>query len=791
MRSKYVSVSVVLTSILASSTSWGFDATSVPVVVASTTSETPTVTTATLSKPVTVQPVATAADAKTPEEHSAEIAKQRETVSEQLRVAQLELDEAKEKPTVPAKQAEKLADDVDQLKQLELVHAQRENAVARKQELLAQQQAVRDKIESLESKGLGEETTFTLPMLDVARDELLVEQQRTATVQKQLQNAAAAVEAAILARDEKERRRRAAQEAINNKPKPEDRPRLEAELARADLVNRIATATVELKQLEAANENLSAELQGLNVNFLAAKVAWLEQHVEYRPEDLQRQMLELDRQETHLKNSVVQSQNDLDYLETRYRAACQRAEEPGGDNSAVKAEIEARRFARTVEQDRIMLVNRQLARFSHIRKAWQRRYDNANETTSFASLKEWKKETDLYLVGMDLEQSELSARLEELRGKLDEINTRITTLAAVPDANTFEVRSLKDSATYLQRLIGLYEQDLGNLRSVRRLSDKLLAEIGASSNSVNASERLRYVWDRVAGLWNYEIFKTSDDRPVFVRTFALAVIAFVIGLFLARVISRFLGSRLLPRFGVDANASSALQSLAYYVMLIGFSLGALRFANVPLTAFTILGGALAVGVGFGSQNIVNNFVSGLILLAECPIRVGDLIEVDGLFATVERVGARSTRLRTGANMEIIVPNSRLLETNVVNWTLSDSRIRCDVQVGVAYGSDLQRVKELLLKAAKTQPQVMFEPSPFVWFTDFADSSLNFRLCFWIHMNSLSQRLDIETAVRFSIDRLFRESGVQIPFPQRDLNIGGSRPLTVRVVSDDEAVKRAA
>ena len=211
------------------------------------------------------------------------------------------------------------------------------------------------------------------------------------------------------------------------------------------------------------------------------------------------------------------------------------------------------------------------------------------------------------------------------------------------------------------------------------------------------------------------------------------------------------------------------------------ALAALKFAGVPLTAFTILGGAAAVGLGFGSQNIVSNFVSGLILLAERPVRPGDIIQVDGNFATVDHIGARSTRVRTGSNLDIVVPNSKFLENNVVNWTLTDNHIRCQIDVGVAYGSPCERVPELLIKAAKMHELVLVDPAPYVWFTDFGESALQFKLNFWIQVYSISRRMGIETEVRFNIVRLFEDAGIQMPFPQRDIHVNPQQPVPVRVV----------
>jgi len=195
----------------------------------------------------------------------------------------------------------------------------------------------------------------------------------------------------------------------------------------------------------------------------------------------------------------------------------------------------------------------------------------------------------------------------------------------------------------------------------------------------------------------------------------------------------------------------------------------------------VVGGALAIGVGFGSQNLMNNFISGVILLIEQPIRSGDLIEVDDLFGRVIRIGTRSTIVRMPTNVEIVIPNSSFLEKNVVNWTLTDQRIRMKISIGVAYGSDVELVRERLLEAARAHEKVLKEPEPFVWFTDFGDDALIFELHFWGLVNIIGSRLTIQSDVRFTIDRLFRESGISIAFPQRDVHLDSTRPLEVKVI----------
>jgi small-conductance mechanosensitive channel len=179
-------------------------------------------------------------------------------------------------------------------------------------------------------------------------------------------------------------------------------------------------------------------------------------------------------------------------------------------------------------------------------------------------------------------------------------------------------------------------------------------------------------------------------------------------------------------------------------------------------------GALGVGLGFGLQNIFNNFVSGLILLFERPIQVGDVVEVAGTWGEVKKINVRATLVQTYTHSSLIIPNSEFISAQVTNWSHRDPYIRRDLPVGVAYGSDTALVKDLMLQAADSVTEVKNYPRrPEVQFIDFGDSALGFRLRFW---SVIDDFITAESHLRFEIDRLFRENGVSIPFPQRDLHL---------------------
>ena len=235
--------------------------------------------------------------------------------------------------------------------------------------------------------------------------------------------------------------------------------------------------------------------------------------------------------------------------------------------------------------------------------------------------------------------------------------------------------------------------------------------------------------------------------------------------------TRFLRNRLQAR---GANPD-IIQLLTRAYLILGFVILAfiiLDFLNVPLAAFAFISGAVAIGVGFGAQNIINNFISGWILMWERPIKIGDFLELGDVKGSVESINTRSTRIRRVDGVHLLVPNSFLLENTVTNWTLIDQLVRTTVRVGVAYGSDVNRVTELLKQAAQEHPKVLKSPKSSVIFDDFGDNALVFDLNVWIHATAESDLRGTRSDLRYRIDALFPAAGIVIAFPQRDVHVDG-------------------
>ncbi|MCB0589623.1 MAG: mechanosensitive ion channel [Phaeodactylibacter sp.] len=221
---------------------------------------------------------------------------------------------------------------------------------------------------------------------------------------------------------------------------------------------------------------------------------------------------------------------------------------------------------------------------------------------------------------------------------------------------------------------------------------------------------------------------------------------------------------------INLGSQYAINQLLQYFVYVIATLMALEALGFSLTVLWGGAAALLVGIGLGLQETFKDLFSGIIMLFERRIEVGDVVEVDGLVGTVRRIGVRTSLVATRDNITVIVPNSKLIIEKVVNWSHNDNKARFFVQVGVAYGSDTELVKKILLNVARENAFVLRHPPPFVRFVDFGDSSLDFQIHFWSH--EFIRIEDVKSDIRFEIDKNFRENGVTIPFPQRDVWMKG-------------------
>ena len=282
--------------------------------------------------------------------------------------------------------------------------------------------------------------------------------------------------------------------------------------------------------------------------------------------------------------------------------------------------------------------------------------------------------------------------------------------------------------------------------------------------------------EQVKNWLNYPLF-TFNEQVVTLIELLTVPLWLIISIWLAHRLILKLEQKL-QKQNKDPNLIQLVRRVSYIVALAIIFLITLSMLNVPITAFAFLSGAIAIGFGFGAQNIINNFISGWILMGEQPIRIGDFLEVEGVKGSVEEINTRSTRIRRVDGVHMLIPNSKLIENTVINWTLRDKLVRGTVAVGVAYGSDCNKVKEIMLDIANAQKETLSDNNkePQVFFQDFGDSALIFELFFWINSQVDGGLRLVASNIRFEIDKAFNQADIVVAFPQRDIHIDGTIEL---------------
>lgn len=711
------------------------------------------------------------------------ILEEKTAVEAELEAIKATLQSAQKEAAQPTEQIQR---EIALLTEIDLVLGQMLAALEQRDALVAVREQNRQDIKRLRASGPVEERPYRFVLLESIRDQLATASERAANSETAIAAAKDAVVAARQAYEDREKERRQARDRLDKNGDTVAKSRLNRALHIAQLESRAANANLRLRELELENFKIEQEAINLEKEFLTEKLDYLASAARFEQEGLEEFLAKIERREYELNQALDMAKRVLETRDNAWMEVRRRLDAAAVKDPILTEEVEAKRLARQAKQREVTLLSRQLQLLVDARTIWNRRFDTFNKKADSDTLRAWAEETRQSAAQITRDIRRYSTELTELRKQNVTLDTRIAGAADSPELQ----RLLETQKRHASEISGAYEKALDQLEASRRLHEKLLAEIETQISTVTWSQRLGDIWKTTKTVWTYEL-TSIQDNPITVSKVVTGLILLIAGTILARFIANWVGSRFLPRLGLDTGAAVAIQSLFFYGLVLFVAMVSLRIVNVPLTAFTILGGALAIGIGFGSQNIVNNFISGLILLTERPIRVGDLVQLEDLIGVIHRIGLRSTRVRGSQNTDIIVPNSSFLEKNVVNWTLSDDRFRAYVSVGVAYGSPTRDVSRLIKKAVTDHGKVIAKPEPIVLFNDFGDNALLFEVHFWIRMRQIMDRRIIESDIRHRIDSLFREANIVIAFPQRDVHLDAHRPLEVLLRSAEGEARGVA
>ena len=353
-----------------------------------------------------------------------------------------------------------------------------------------------------------------------------------------------------------------------------------------------------------------------------------------------------------------------------------------------------------------------------------------------------------------------------------------TLIAPVPDKNLNTVKNFEIAQTVARDTLALVDEIKNVSDNLLLVNEILTAEtLSAHSGLSNTGARLLLafsnVWDRLMDLADYHLF-TIGDTPVtpggVIKMLLILGFAISISWFIRRLLSR--GIRKKP--ASQSPAFYTLGRILHYIIVVAGVFAALGSIGIDFTSFALIAGALSVGIGFGLQAIVSNFVSGLILLFEGTLRVGDYIELDsGLCGVVREINTRATIVNTNDSVDVVVPNTELVTTKLTNWTLRETVARIRIPFGVAYGSDKELVRKLALEAAQEVDFALTNMpgrEPQVRLSNFGDNALEFDALIWVSRQGVRRPLRIRASFLWALETLFREHGIEIPFPQRDVHI---------------------
>lgn len=643
--------------------------------------------------------------------------------------------------------AEDVQNELDLLESLDLAYIQQQAALDQRSDLADEKKRIVEEAQSLHNLGPAEPKPYAFLLLDDVRDQLGAEEGRTESTSADLTAAQNMLQVARQAFEECERQRRAAREAVDNSKNPAQQPALARELRLAELRSSIAQETVTLRRIEI---ELATERQAIGKqrrDYLQEKVQLLSQGVQFSQKEFDARLELFNKGRDEARQKLKDAQKSLQRHEADQQKALAELKEAHTAQAVVDAATAAYQLARRVHCEEIALVNQRLAEMEHFRHFFTCRFELANGKAAKEAVAEWRVQVaDTIAERKSLEHSR-SLRLQELHIDQSTLlrQSHTNTDAAIKPWLEMQVR-------HLQRLVDLYESNLLQLQSSQRYLQRFLDDLQSGAGGRTAASELAAVRQGVVALWNYEL-ASVDDHPVTIGKIFCGILYLLVGFVLARVASRVVASQVLPRLGLNDGACHAVRAILFYALCVLFSLVSLELVNLPFAAFTFLGGAAAIGIGFGSQNIVNNFISGLILLAEQPLRVGDMVAIEGTTGTVEQIGARSTRVRTMANYELVVPNSKLLDDNVTNLTLTDNLVRTAIGVTLSPSLPVTEVRRRLLQAATKHPKVLNEPPPVVLFLSFSKSDMSFELHFWLKMAGLMESRLVESEVREAINSL--------------------------------------
>jgi len=709
------------------------------------------------------------------------------TIEEKLeKIQQLLADSRAEKIEQLSRQlnipVEKFQEKVAILQEIEVTYQRQLTALAKQSSLGREQKNLTEQIEADQGVLVSQLPPYSLSTYDLYLDQLDKMRQREDTASAAQQNDKKNLEDAHANLNEASQRLRQSVEKVEQEGTG-DSPGQNMQITIARLESELGEATLDLNRFILENSKLELQIAQQQKNITRQQVDWVRSHLAFDEQDLQERLKLLDGLRQKLKTLMTSLAAEQQEVEDAWLQAQQEYSDTGITDELMKERskswLDARQSWRDTHQQVLEQTENSLRLISRSEETWQRRYAMIKGEVNYDEFDQWEKETSESLENINRLIDMAQSSQNNLQSQIASIKMQL----AMQGIDSEIARNQRTMLVALDKLLGRTVEYLSRLQTMARFENRFLEEINARQTNIKVTDILRKLAANFFNTLDYELW-VIDDQSVTVKKVIVAVLILAIGLLLAKFISHFTTNRILRHTKLNVSDRAIFDRILYILMLVVIVLFALHTVNIPLTALTFLGGAFAIGVGFGTQNLLNNFISGFIIMLERPVKIGDTIEFENTIGTIEEIGIRCTKIRTPGNVHILVPNSSLLEKNIVNWTLSDQIIRCQVRVGVAYGSEVREVGKLLYQAVAEHGRILKKPEPAVIFSDFGDNALIFDLYYWIQLGDASmEKITVESDVRFLIEKYFRENGITIPFPQRDMHLDTTQPLNLRILRD--------
>ena len=651
-------------------------------------------------------------------------------------------------------------------------------ALKKKESLESEEATLRKNLQAQQQTGIVQKPPYSLSFYDSILNELEAAEQQKISAELAVTLGRKSLESSEMRLEDARKELRKIKDQLDATDKKDITIELKWTLEKAELEKELAAALVNFEKANHDNLLREVKLAELRTDLSRINISWVRKYLYFEKNDLDKQLEAIQDQTKELRNRIQKLVKEQKQAEDALLTAQKLSDSTTDINLAPVAAAALKEHEAWIKTYQAILeqAEEMLGFLGHQEQAWQLRYGLLKQEISNEKIASEKQEINKYIENLNRTLGVQQSFQINLQSQITAAENRISE----EKLNSQVKNHLGNELKAMQTLAKWRFEYISALLVTQRIDRRILDEIDLRLKQISLKQKLISLKDDFKKIGELELW-VIDEHAMTVGKIFSALFILVIGIFLARLSVRIIRNRLLPRTSIKVTAAAAVEKIIYYFTLLMIILFALRMINIPLTAFTFLGGAVAIGVGFGAQNLINNFISGFIIMAEQPVKINDLIEIEGNFAVVEDIGARCTRIRTGANVHILVPNSSFLEKNITNWTLSDQKIRAHVTVGVAYGSPVRDVERLILKAAAEHNKVLNHPEVFVLFNDFGDNALIFDVYFWLSMVRIMERRIIESDIRFQIDELFREAEIVIAFPQRDVHLDTQKPLEFRLI----------